>query len=31
VATTVTDAGVKSLKTGETVAIAHEKRPAFYG
>jgi myo-inositol 2-dehydrogenase/D-chiro-inositol 1-dehydrogenase len=31
VATTVTDAGVKSLKTAETVAIAYEKRPAFYG
>jgi myo-inositol 2-dehydrogenase/D-chiro-inositol 1-dehydrogenase len=30
VATTVTDAGVKSLKTGETVAIAYEKRPGFY-
>ena len=30
VATTVTDAGVKSLKTGETVAIAYEKRPALY-
>lgn len=31
IATTVTDAGVKSLKTGETVSIAHEKRPGFYG
>jgi myo-inositol 2-dehydrogenase/D-chiro-inositol 1-dehydrogenase len=31
VATTVTDAGVKSLKTGETVAIAYEKRPGLYG
>ena len=30
VATTVTDAGVKSLNTGETVAIAYEKRPALY-
>ena len=30
VATTVTDAGVKSLKTGETVAIAYEKRPGLY-
>ena len=30
VATTVTDAGVKSLNTGETVAIAYEKKPAFY-
>ena len=30
VATTVTDAGVKSLKTGETVAISYEKRPGFY-
>lgn len=31
VATTVTDAGVKSLKTGESVAIAYEKRPGLYG
>lgn len=31
IATTVTDAGVKSLKTGETVAIAYEKRPGLYG
>ncbi len=31
VATTVTDAGVKSLNTGETVAIAYEKRPGLYG
>ncbi|MFN4140813.1 Gfo/Idh/MocA family oxidoreductase [Aestuariivirga sp.] len=30
VATTVTDAGVRSLKTGETVAIAYEKRPLLY-
>lgn len=30
VATTVTDAGVKSLKTGDTIAIAYEKRPALY-
>jgi myo-inositol 2-dehydrogenase/D-chiro-inositol 1-dehydrogenase len=30
VATTVTDAGVASLTTGETVAIAYEKRPALY-
>lgn len=30
IATTVTDAGVKSLKTGETVAIAYEKRPGLY-
>jgi myo-inositol 2-dehydrogenase/D-chiro-inositol 1-dehydrogenase len=30
VATTVTDAGVKSLKTDETVAIAYEKRPGLY-
>ena len=30
VATTVTDAGVKSLNTGETVAIGYEKRPGFY-
>ena len=30
VATTVTDAGVKSLKTGETVAIGYETRPGFY-
>lgn len=30
VATTVTDAGVTSLKTGETVAIAYEKRPGLY-
>jgi myo-inositol 2-dehydrogenase/D-chiro-inositol 1-dehydrogenase len=30
VATTVTDAGVKSLMTGETVAIAYEKRPGLY-
>lgn len=30
VATTVTDAGVKSLNTGETVAIAYEKRPGLY-
>jgi len=30
VATTVTDAGVRSLKTGETVAIAYEKRPGLY-
>ena len=30
VATTVTDAGVRSLTTGETVAIAYEKRPALY-
>jgi len=30
VATTVTDAGVKSLKTGERVAIAYEKRPGLY-
>lgn len=29
-ATTVTDAGVKSLKAGETVAIAYEKRPLIY-
>ena len=30
VATTVTDAGVKSLKTGEAVAIGYETRPSFY-
>ena len=30
VATTVTDAGVKSLNTGETVAIAYEKKPGLY-
>jgi myo-inositol 2-dehydrogenase/D-chiro-inositol 1-dehydrogenase len=30
VATTVTDAGVRSLNTGETVAIAYEKRPGLY-
>lgn len=30
VATTVTDAGVKSLTTGETVPIAYEKRPGLY-
>ena len=30
VATTVTDAGAKSLKSGETVAIAYEKRPGLY-
>ncbi len=30
VATTVTDAGVRSLQTGETVAIAYEKRPTLY-
>ena len=30
VATTVTDAGVKSLKTGERVVIGYEKRPGFY-
>lgn len=30
VATTVTDAGVKSLHTGDTVAIAYEKRPGLY-
>ncbi|WP_421696025.1 Gfo/Idh/MocA family oxidoreductase [Aestuariivirga sp.] len=30
VATTVTDAGVKALHTGETVAIAYEKRPGLY-
>jgi myo-inositol 2-dehydrogenase/D-chiro-inositol 1-dehydrogenase len=30
VATTVTDAGVRSLTTGETVAITYEKRPALY-
>jgi len=30
IATTVTDAGVKSLQTGETVAIAYEKKPALY-
>jgi myo-inositol 2-dehydrogenase/D-chiro-inositol 1-dehydrogenase len=30
VATTVTDAGVKSLNAGETVAIAYEKRPGLY-
>lgn len=31
IATTVTDAGVKSLNTGGTVLIAHEKRPGLYG
>ena len=30
VATVVTDAGVKSLKTGETVAIGYAKRPGLY-
>ena len=30
VATVVTDAGVKSLKTGEAVAIGYETRPSFY-
>lgn len=30
VATTVTDAGVRSLKTGERVAISYEKRPLLY-
>ena len=30
VATTVTDAGVKSLTTGETVSIAYEKQPGLY-
>jgi myo-inositol 2-dehydrogenase / D-chiro-inositol 1-dehydrogenase len=30
VATTVTDASVKSLQTGETVAISYEKKPALY-
>jgi len=30
IATTVTDAGVKSLKTGETVAITYEKKPRLY-
>lgn len=31
VATTVTDAGVASLKTGERAAIAYETRPGLYG
>ncbi|WP_373503735.1 Gfo/Idh/MocA family protein [Aestuariivirga sp.] len=30
VATTVTDAGVKSLETGQTVQISYEKKPALY-
>lgn len=30
VATVVTDAGVRSLDTGDTVAIAYEKRPGLY-
>ena len=30
VATTVTDAGVKSLESGQQIAISAEKKPAFY-
>ena len=30
VATTVTDAGVKALNSGQTVAIAPEKKPRLY-